>query len=410
MALSLTLAGSALPTASPARGVSPAPTPASAGAGPSGATAADPSLLGSLADRVASLRETLREQLGGLDIDAPDGSGLSLGQDGRLTILLLGSDYREGYRYREHTDVIMLVSLDPNTRRIAAASVPRSVVFFPRHPDNPGAATSGSERINLMYLGYKKRREGVIERPALDRFRKDVSHALGVEIDHYAYTRFTGFDALVDAVDGVKVSIPARIYDYVFSDEPRPPRGILFPGGVSGYRLGGASEARCPDPFTPCRRALVYVRSRKGLVGNVRNTDARRTRRQQEFVLAAIRRVIKRGDGAALGALVGAAGQHLTTDIPLSAAPSLYQMLRGARFASGGRAVFASPAFGYKVARDGTVLYLSTVRGWIDRNMPPVPLTPIPVPPTPIPVPPPLTRGIGGGPVPDGLQLPPAGG
>jgi len=403
MALSLTLAGSALPAASLARDISPAPTAASAGAGPSGVTQTAPSLLVSLADRVASLRETLREQLGGLDIDAPDGSGLSLGQDGRLTLLLLGSDYREGYRYREHTDVIMLVSLDPNTRRIAVASVPRSVVFFPRHPDNPGAATSGPERINLMYLGYKKRREGVIERPALDRFRNDVSHALGVEIDHYAYTRFTGFDALVDAVDGVKVSIPARIYDYVFSDEARPPRGILFPGGVSGYRLGGASAARCPDLFTPCRRALVYVRSRKGLVGSFANSDAQRTRRQQEFVLAAIRRVIKRGDGAALGALVGAAGQHLTTDIPLSAAPSLYQMLRGARFASGGRAVFASPAFGYKVARDGTVLYLSTVRGWIDRNMAPVPLTPIPVPP-------PVTRGIGGGPVPGGLQVPPAGG
>lgn len=402
MALSLALAGSALPAASLAQGVPLAPG-AGAGVRPAGDTQAAPSLLVSLVDRVASLRETLRERLGGLDIDAPVGSALRLGQDGRLTILLLGSDYRVGYRYREHTDVIMLVSLDPNTRRIAAASVPRSVVSFPRHPDNPGRATSGSERVNLMYLGYKKRRDGVVERSALDRLRNDVSHALGVEIDHYAYTRFTGFDALVDAVDGVKVSIPARIYDYVFSDEASPPRGIVFPGGVSGYRLGGASAARCPDTSTPCRRALVYVRSRKGQVGGSPNSDAQRARRQQEFVLAAIRRVIRRGDGEALGALVGAAGQHLTTDIPLSAAPSLYQMLRRARFASGGRAVFAAPAFGYEVARDGTVLYLSTVRAWIDRNMPAVPLTPIPVPA-------PITRGIGGGPVPGGLQVPTTGG
>jgi hypothetical protein len=88
----------------------------------------------------------------------------------------------------------------------------------------------------------------------------------------------------------------------------------------------------------------------------------------------------------------------LTTDIPLSAAPSLYQMLRRARFAPGGRAVFSSPGFGREVAGDGTVLYLDSVRGWIDRYMPPVPLTPIPVPPPP-------TRGVGGGPVPGGLQV-----
>lgn len=397
MVLSLTLAGSALPAASLARGVSLAPTAASASAGPSGATQTAPSLLVSLADRVASLRETLRERLGALDIDAPEGSALTLGDDGRLTILMLGSDFREGYRYGEHTDVILVVSLDPNTRRMAAASVPRSVVFFPRHPDNPGAATSGSDRVNLMYLGYKRRRAGVIERPALDRFRNDVSHALGVEIDHYAYVRFTGFDALVDAVDGVKVSIPARIFDDVYSDESRLPRGILFPGGVSGYRLGGYSAARCPDPYTACHRALVYVRSRKGQVGSSANSDPQRSRRQQEFVLAAVRRVIKRGDGDQLGALLRVAADHLTTDIPLAAAPSLYQMLRGLRFARGGRAVFAAPGFGYKVPGDDTVLYLSTVRSWIDRNMPAVPQTPIPMPEPPI-------RGIGGGPVPGGLQ------
>lgn len=389
MALSLALAGSALP---PAADVVAQP------AGEAEATEAGSPVLVSVADRLAGLREGLVERLAALDIDAPEGSALTLGDDGRLTILLLGSDFREGYRYQEHTDVIMVVSLDPNTRRIAVASVPRSTVYFPRHPDNPGASTSGAERVNFMYLGYKRRRAGVVERPALDRFRKDVSHALGVEIDHYAYVRFTGFDALVDAVGGVRVSIPARIFDYVYSDESSPPRGILFPGGVSGYRLGGHSAARCPDPYTPCRRALVYVRSRKGYVGGSDNSDSQRSRRQQEFILAAVRRVIKRGDGDQLGALVAVASNHLTTDIPLAAAPSLYQMLNRVRFAPGGKAVLAAPSFGYKISGDDTVLYLRSVRGWIDRNMPPVPQTPIPLPPPP-------TRGIGGGPVPGGLQV-----
>jgi anionic cell wall polymer biosynthesis LytR-Cps2A-Psr (LCP) family protein len=394
IALSLALTGSTMPAALLGQSV-----PLPAAASEPGATARDhaPSLLSSLGDRVSSLRRELAERVATGHGDAP-GKDLSLGQDGRLTILLLGSDYREGYRYREHTDVIMLVSFDPNTRRVAMASVPRSVVFFPRHPDNPGGSTSGSERVNLMYETYKRRADGVIERPALERFRKDVSHALGVEVDHYAYVRFSGFDALVDAMNGVPVSIPARIVDPIYSDESSAPRGIVFPGGVSRYRLGGFSAARCPDTATACRRALVYVRSRKGYVGGFSNSDAQRSRRQQEFVLAAVRRVIQRGDGERLGTLLVSAARHLTTDIPLSAAPSLYQMLRRARFAPGGRAVFSSPGFGREVARDGTVLYLDSVRGWIDRYMPPVPLTPIPVPPPP-------TRGVGGGPVPGGLQV-----
>ncbi len=394
IALSLAVAGSATPAALLGQSV---PPPAAASETAATARAEAPFLLSSLGDRVASLRRELAERVATGHVDAP-GKGLSLGEDGRLTILLLGSDYREGYRYREHTDVIMVVSFDPDTRRMAVVSVPRSVVSFPRHPDNPGGPTSGSERVNLMYETYKRRPDGVIERPALERFRKDVSHALGVEIDHYAYLRFSGFDALVDAMNGVPVSIPARIVDYVYSDESSPPPGIMFPGGVSGYRLGGGSAARCPDTATPCRRALVYVRSRKGQVGGFANSDAQRSRRQQEFVLAAVRRVIQRGDGERLGTLLVSAAQHLTTDIPLSAAPSLYLMLRRARFAPNGRAVFSSPGFGREVAADGTLLYLDTVRGWIDRNMPPVPLTPIPVPPPP-------TRGVGGGPVPGGLQV-----
>lgn len=405
MALTLALAGSVLPAASLARSVPRAAAASELAYHLTAMTAMTAvtdvmpegaSLLTDLGDRMASLRREIEERVATLDIDGQN--ELSLGQDGRLTILLLGSDYREGYRYREHTDVIIVASFDPNTRRVAMASVPRSVVFFPRHPDNPGASTSGSERVNLMYGDYKRRGDGVVERPALERFRKDVSHALGVEIDHYAYVRFSGFDALVDAMNGVRVTIPARIADHIYSDESSPPPGIMFPGGVSGYRLGGGSAARCRDMFTACRRALVYMRSRKGTVGGSPNSDSRRSIRQQGFVMASIRRVIQRGNSERLAALVATAADHLTTDIPLSAAPSLYEMLRRSRFAPGGRAVFASPAFGRGVAADGTLLYLGSVRDWIDRSMPAVPLTPIPVPEPP-------TRGIGGGPVPGGLQL-----
>src|SRR4051795_8974347 len=53
-----------------------------------------------------------------------------LGTDGRLTVLLLGSDYRPAHP-GNRTDAIMVVSTDPTTGRTAGFSVPRDTVDFP---------------------------------------------------------------------------------------------------------------------------------------------------------------------------------------------------------------------------------------------------------------------------------------
>ena len=71
----------------------------------------------------------------------PVGADPLLGTDGRLTVLLLGSDYRPAHP-GNRTDAIMVVSVDPTTGKSAAFSVPRDVVDFPCPSAGRSAARS----------------------------------------------------------------------------------------------------------------------------------------------------------------------------------------------------------------------------------------------------------------------------
>lgn len=336
---------------------------------PSDASAGS-ALAASLARGAEALRADLVQTVAGLAAPSGAPSTVSTGSDGRLTILLIGSDYRDEYRYTEHTDVLMVASLDLTTKRISMASIPRDVAYFPIHPDNrSGAATnSGSMRVNLLYDRYKTQADGVIEREALQKLRKDVAFALGLEIDHYAYLRFTGFDALMDNVGGVSVGIPSRILDPYYQDSPTP--GIRFPA-ASSWLLRGGTAKRCAGTDMNCKRGIVYVRSRKGTVGSVANSDAQRVRRQQGLVLAAIRKVAS--GGADLESLRSASLSRVTTSLPISwnDVSWLRSKLQGAISYSSDRMVFLPTTYAKDLTypKDSSKLKIRAVRNWVDAHM-----------------------------------------
>ncbi|MBA3959430.1 MAG: LCP family protein [Chloroflexi bacterium] len=330
------------------------------------------SLGASLARGAEALRSDISRALDEAAAAAASPSAVSAGSDGRLTVLLLGSDYRTGYRYAEHTDVIMVASLDLATKRLAMASIPRDVAYFPVHPDNRSgtAKDSGALRVNLLYDRYKRQADGVIERTALDKFRKDVAFALGLEIDYYAYLRFSGFDALMDNVGGVSVDIPARIVDPKYQDSASPPFGIQFPT-ASGWKLRGWAAKRCSGTAMNCKRGIVYVRSRKGTVGSAANSDAQRVRRQQGLVLAAIRKVAS--GGADLSSLRSASLSHVTTSLPTGweDVSWLRSKLAGAIAYSSDRIVFVPPSYAKVLTypKYSSKLKKKAVRGWVDSHM-----------------------------------------
>jgi len=262
-------------------------------------------------------------------------SDLSMGSDGRLTVLLLGSDSRGGGVGL--TDTIMVFSLREGS--ISALSIPRDTARIP----NPEGGTFPG-RINAL---LQKLRNGRTLDEALAAFERVIEHLLHVEIDHHALIGFSGFQALVKEVEPVSLDIHREIRDSKFWDDPRNASGVYFPvrDGYDLFALQPGADSRLCDgrwrsaepPVAQqfwCRRAMPFVRSRKGRG----NSDFARARRQQDFVVAAIRRVIKRGSGGALSSLVDRAkgqadGGSLTTNIPikLSTALDLYDLMSAAK-------------------------------------------------------------------------------
>lgn len=257
---------------------------------------------------------------------------LSTGNDGRLTLLLLGSDTRAGGVAR--TDTVIVMSLRGNS--ISALSIPRDTARIP----NPDGGTF-SARINAI---LKALRDGRTPAQALAKFEEVIEHLLQIEIDYHALVKFPGFQQLVDEIDPVTMDITRPIADSRFWDDPNQPSGVYFPAATNYdlYAWQPGANPLCnglwrfqatPIPSSYwCRRAMPFVRSRKS------SSDFVRARRQQDFVIASISRVINRGSGDALGSLVGraqdlAAVDGIETNIPITGATALdfYQRLSGAR-------------------------------------------------------------------------------
>jgi anionic cell wall polymer biosynthesis LytR-Cps2A-Psr (LCP) family protein len=309
-------------------------------------------------------------------------STIGTGRDGRLTILLLGSDKRENTPYAgERTDVMLVASIVPSTRRITLASVSRGSVRWPIAPINRkkwrGATNSGLLKVNSLYEKYYPKFDPNAVMPihsgALGRVRADVAYGLGVEIDYWAFVRFTGFTALVNHVAGVKVNIPAAINDPIFGSAGGS-RGIYFPV-ASRYKLEGNPPCS-PYPFR-CRSALVYARSRKGTVGSTRNGGDKRAVRHQQLTVSAISRVIARGADADLVSLLAASNGRIWTSMPRTWPDVLFLfgLLKGSKAASTDRANFFPPVWGVQTTFNGVfgdVMNYTAMRRWCDVHFPAV--------------------------------------
>ena len=219
------------------------------------------------------------------------GMPLKLGKDGRLTVLLLGSDWRPDAG-GERLDVIMVATIDPTTGEAALVSIPRDMSGIPL----AGGGNSGSMRVNSIY--YLRDRDPALPHAALDRdglkaFSRDIGTLLGTEIDYWALTRFGTFANLVNALGGVRVDVEEEVLDTSYHHGSS--RGVWFPV-QDDFLLKG--DPKCKPKPKKCHSALVYARSRHGTMGGEYNSDYRRAERQQDIVRSAIRTVLdERGSG-----------------------------------------------------------------------------------------------------------------
>ncbi len=216
-----------------------------------------------------------------------------LGSDGRLTVLILGSDEREGV-VGTRTDAIIVATIDPTSGKVAMVSLPRDTVNV---PIAPGVTYPG--RINALFWEYERKLGKA--KPALKRVKKELAYAFGTEIDYYAMVAFDGLVRLVNSIGGINVTLDEKFVDKSMHIGDK---GLKLKAGKR--QLDG-------------KRALAFSRSRHT------STDYDRSLRQQQVLTAAAAKVRKRG-AEQLSGLVEVARSKLVTDMPYRAAPALLEL------------------------------------------------------------------------------------
>jgi anionic cell wall polymer biosynthesis LytR-Cps2A-Psr (LCP) family protein len=264
-------------------------------------------------------------------------SAVNKGSDNRLTVMLVGSDWRPRLAGTgERTDSIIFMTI--KNGQISAVSLPRDVGNVPIAP-----GVIFKPKINGLFKYYKS--QSGISDPlaarnyALQKMRTAFQYTFSIQIDYVVYIRFTGFERLVGNVAGVPVNVEKTIYDKKITDDRYPDKqhGAKFLAQMT-TELGSNAPA-CYTVGSPvnwaaspnCTRALEYVRSRHG----PGNNDWVRGKRQQSFIYAAIKRVISRGSGANFTSLRASALSNSTdfyTSLPTDAgsALELFNLLSGA--------------------------------------------------------------------------------
>ncbi|OGC12080.1 hypothetical protein A3K48_06390 [candidate division WOR-1 bacterium RIFOXYA12_FULL_52_29] len=134
----------------------------------------------------------------------------------RSNILVLGVD--KGYSHR--SDTIMVVNIDPDTKKVGLVSIPRDTLVT-----IPGR---GLDKVNHAFA------YGGIELS-----RQTVAELLKIDIPYYVVVDLSGLEELIDKIGGVKVNVPKRMYYVDYADDLRidlqPGPQILNGSQVMGY-------------------------------------------------------------------------------------------------------------------------------------------------------------------------------
>jgi LCP family protein required for cell wall assembly len=180
---------------------------------------------------------------------------------GRVTVLLLGLDYRDWQANEKYSrsDTMILLTLDPLNKTAGILSIPRDMwVAIPGFDHG---------KINTAYyLGDAYHLPGGGPGLAV----KTVEQFLGVPINYYAQIDFDAFVQFIDEIGGVKIDVPNKITI-----------DLLGAGSQTKKTLQPGVQV------LPGQWALAYARNRY-----TQNGDFDRARRQQQVIIGVRDRVL----------------------------------------------------------------------------------------------------------------------
>lgn len=211
---------------------------------------------------------------------------VELGRDS-FSVLLLGiEDYASGGK-NGRTDVIMVVTFNPEDKSAKLVSIPRDTLVE-LYPDKKLG------KINAAHVFGGK--EGVIE---------TVEKFLEIPIDYFAAVDFDGFINIIDILGGVEVEVP-------FNFTQHSVEGKVYHFQKGRMKLDGDA-------------ALQYVRMRHQDPAG----DIGRNARQQEVIKAIVDKVVSLGTITKIHDIAREVGQHVETNFKISQFPKLLNQFSG---------------------------------------------------------------------------------
>lgn len=224
--------------------------------------------------------------------------GPAWAEDGRLNLLLVGSDAGPG-RWMARMDSITVLSVDIASGRAALFSLWRYTANVPLPPESAGNFPNGRfpDYLNALYvyaMGHPKQFPGGDARG----FRATagaVQELIGQRLDGAVVVNLNGFVDLIDAIGGLWINIPYPVSDPHYA----------LPDGSGYIEL---------NFHTGCQklsgeRALEYARTRH------QDSDWQRMRRQQRVITALGRQLDPIGLLPRVPKLLDVAGDNLWTTI-----------------------------------------------------------------------------------------------
>ncbi|MFU1797413.1 LCP family protein [Paenibacillus azoreducens] len=202
-----------------------------------------------------------------------------------MTILLAGTDNRDGSGGTMNTDVMMLVTLNPATKSASLLSIPRDLKITP-----PGGS---SHKANYFYAhNYIQDRA-----TAMTETKKFFSDLFHIPIDYMVLINFDGFRQAIDAVGGVDVNVDMEMHYIDTAD------GTHIDLNKGFQHLDG-------------QKTLDFVRYRKSNDGSSPSSDFDRNKRQQEVLNQMLDKLTSLNGIGQWGNILDIVGDNVKTDIP----------------------------------------------------------------------------------------------
>jgi LCP family protein required for cell wall assembly len=240
------------------------------------------------------------------------GGGETKAHAGRYNILLLGGDAGKG-RAGLRPDSLTVASVDAETGRTVLISLPRNMEDVPFPEGSPMrqkfpkgfGCKDHSCMLNAVYT-YASTHQGLypdsVKDPGVQATKEAVEGAIGLKINYYAMVDLKGFQALVDAVGGIRVDVNRRV-----------------PIGGGGSKIYGYIE-KGDNQLLDGKHALWFARSRSD------SSDYDRMARQKCVMSAMLNQLDPVTVLANFNQIAAAGKEIVETDIPPSKIDTLMEL------------------------------------------------------------------------------------